>query len=222
MANKGEWLRMPGTRRAQKRTAQIRERKGLQWTGEREDRVWALPRPPCPCTHSGPRLRSVCVSPAAGAQGERRGARTRSRDPFIGFGISPVPGRRQTVQLCACARVSCTCTGLRLAHRTRCGVCAGRRPAERAGDRDRRARAWAPASLRSPETSRLQGPPVSTIQLAPDWSLEVSENMVRSQSYIYAHTHTQRRKVYHSDLPLKVRALISSGSRHGSERRRRE
>ena len=75
---------------------------------------------PVGVTHSGPRLRSVCVSPAAGAQGERRGARTRSRDPFIGFGISPVPGRRQTVQLCACARVSCTCTGLQLAHRTRC------------------------------------------------------------------------------------------------------
>ena len=185
----------------------------------------APPSPVCPCTHSGPRLRSVCVSPAAGAH------RGRARDAALEPSSHLTPGSLYRIRNIARPwapsdrATVCMCSGVVHVHRLATSpphkVCpgetetGGREPGRRQASPGRRQACAAPRPLdcsahRYPQSSwRPTG-------------VSKSRKIWYEANPIYAHTHTQRRKVYHSDLPLKVRALISSGSRHGSERRRRE
>ena len=156
------------------------------------------------------------VGTHSGAQGEsaRRGARTLSSHLTPGSLYRNIarpwaPSDRATVCMC-----SCVVHVHRLAASPPHKVCPGE--TETGGREPAPAQACAaprPLDCRAHRYPQSSWRPTGVSKSRKIW---------HEANPIYAHTHAQRRKVYHSDLPLKVRALISSGSRHGSERRRRE
>ena len=107
MANKGEWLRMPGARRAQKRTAQIRERT-VRGCGEASVRT-ECGRSPVPRARAhtpGPVCAASASRPQPAPRGRERETR-RSNETGIPLKYRNIarpwaPSDRATVCMCSC------------------------------------------------------------------------------------------------------------------------